>query len=672
MNNPAEQVKAALNISERRQQPAGRGAPTPTARTASSSTSRCRRAPRSRRPPAPAWALRRRRGQRLRHGRRCGPLRSRLRPGLRHGRERRRPVRDGAGAPALGHHRPGRRRADRRLREALRHGPDEGRLRRRRPDRRLRDVDQPHRPAVGRHRPRRDHRRRRGRPPGRTRGRPTSPPPPEPPASAARPTSTPTATGSATATSRSTARTRCSPTPTTTACPTAPRSPAGSTRGCWTATTTAWPTGSPRSNDMLSGPAGPAGPGPAPSWTPRCCPERPGTAQTRAGDEARDDPLAGPDHAPGRDLRPRGSSAATTPPAASGPAPRTRRRAAAAPRSSPARPSRRAMLCPDPPSSRSISSSSRSATADRARPQVGEQPDLDELVRRPHHLLDAARRSSSASAHPPRRSTARTAASAERARSSRLRSRNCRTSTPRSSSSPLSAASRCASSVADRTVPFRISVTDSRTPNRPSRSARCAALERGQPDVGVVGQQPVRGEQQLVALVVGQRGDRGQRPVLLLAQRRPGLAEQPGDRQHQRAEAVDARVALVAVGDARGDRQRVEPARPDLVGPRQHPDGVERRAAAQLVVVERLEEPDVAGVGVPEQVQHGVDDRRPVVLRRQQRRRPLRHLRRQRRDARGVDQRDVAQPGRRPAHLEVVERLGGRRPGRPPARRPRG
>src|SRR6187455_1674354 len=51
MNNPAEQVKAARNIST-----CGPGAPTPTAPTGSSSTSRCRRASRCRRRPAPEWA----------------------------------------------------------------------------------------------------------------------------------------------------------------------------------------------------------------------------------------------------------------------------------------------------------------------------------------------------------------------------------------------------------------------------------------------------------------------------------------------------------------------------------------------------------------------------------------------------------------------------------------
>ena len=187
---------------ERRQQPPARGAPTPTARTGSSSTSRCRRAsavPSTSGagvgPSAPAWA-------RLRHGRGCGPYGAgRPRPSA--GSERRRPVRDGPGAPAVRHHGPGRRRADRRLREALRHGPDEGRLRRRRPDRRH-ETSISHTDPLSADTDRDGHhRRRRGRRRARTRGGPTSPPPPGPPASAARRTSTPTATASATATSRS-------------------------------------------------------------------------------------------------------------------------------------------------------------------------------------------------------------------------------------------------------------------------------------------------------------------------------------------------------------------------------------------------------------------------------------------------------------------------------------
>ena len=152
MNNPAEQVQGgAEHLRGRQQLPAvehlhQRGVP---------------------QVPRRAAAGRRRAPVDLRHrGLRRGPLRSRFgsvrRRHERRRDERRRPLRDGAGAPAVGHHGPGRRRADRRLREALRHRPDEGRLRRRRPDRRARDVDEPHRPAVGRHRPRRADRRRRG------------------------------------------------------------------------------------------------------------------------------------------------------------------------------------------------------------------------------------------------------------------------------------------------------------------------------------------------------------------------------------------------------------------------------------------------------------------------------------------------------------------------------
>ena len=104
------------------------------------------------------------------------------------------------------------------------------------------------------------------------------------------------------ATSRSPAWTRCSPTPTTTASPTATRSPAGSTHGCWTATTTAWPTGSPRITTCWATPPALRDRRPAPSWTPTCCPERSRRNRSDAGrDEARHDPLAGADHAARRD-----------------------------------------------------------------------------------------------------------------------------------------------------------------------------------------------------------------------------------------------------------------------------------------------------------------------------------------------------------------------------------
>ena len=79
---------------------------------------------------------------------------------FRPGRDR--SVRDRPRRAAVGDRRR-RGRPDRPVRAAVRHRHDQGRHRRRRPVRRLRDVGQPHGPAVDRHQPRRHHRRRRDR-----------------------------------------------------------------------------------------------------------------------------------------------------------------------------------------------------------------------------------------------------------------------------------------------------------------------------------------------------------------------------------------------------------------------------------------------------------------------------------------------------------------------------
>jgi hypothetical protein len=102
----------------------------------------------------------------------------------------------------------------------------------------------------------------------------------------------------------------------------------------------------------------------------------------------------------------------------------------------------------------------------------------------------------------------------------------------------------------------------------------------------------------------------------------------------------------------------VEAARADLVGPGQHAHRVDRRAVGQLVVVERLQEAHVGVVQVAHQVEHGVGRRRLVVVRGQERVGAGRQVGRDRPDARGVDQRDLGQVGRRPPDLQPVQVVG--------------
>ena len=141
----------------------------------------------------------------------------------------RRPVRDRPRRAAVrrGHRQ---RRAHRPVRADVRDVADRRRLRRRRPLRLLRDGDQPHRPAVGRHRPRRPHRRERDRARVGRRARRAVRTRPAPRASAACRRWTPTPTASATPTRARSGRTRRRPTATPTASATRSRSPAAPTR----------------------------------------------------------------------------------------------------------------------------------------------------------------------------------------------------------------------------------------------------------------------------------------------------------------------------------------------------------------------------------------------------------------------------------------------------------
>ena len=101
---------------------------------------------------------------------------------------------------------------------------------------------------------------------------------------------------------------------------------------------------------------------------------------------------------------------------------------------------------------------------------------------------------------------------------------------------------------------------------------------------------------------------------LLLAQRRAGLGDQPGDRDDPRGELADAAVGAVAGGDRTGRVEGVQPGRADLVRPRQHDDRVDRRGMGHGAIDERLEELDVRPVEVAHQVEDGVRVAGPVAV----------------------------------------------------------
>ena len=152
-------------------------------------------------------------------------------------------------------------------------------------------------------------------------------------------------------------------------------------------------------------------------------------------------------------------------------------------------------------------------------------------------------------------------------------------------------------------------------------------------------------------LLVGAR-QRAQVGDLVLTQREAGLRKQTRHRRDRGAQAADLRVAGVAVGDPPRRVHRVEPAGTDLVRPRQHGDGVDRRGGSDGAIHERVEEGDVGGVDVAHQVDHGVGVAAGALLGVEELAGATRVLVVERGDARRVDQRQRVERGRRPAHVE--------------------
>jgi hypothetical protein len=142
----------------------------------------------------------------------------------------------------------------------------------------------------------------------------------------------------------------------------------------------------------------------------------------------------------------------------------------------------------------------------------------------------------------------------------------------------------------------------------PEHANRASSTRARSGDAAVdVGHEPIGGEQQRIDLGAGSGSERGERPVLVLAQRRSGLGGEAGDRHHGLAEAPQPRVvAPVERPHPRRCAHRVEAARAHLVGSRQHGDRADRAGTGVGVVAERLEERQVGAVHVPHQVQHGV------------------------------------------------------------------
>ena len=113
---------------------------------------------------------------------------------------------------------------------------------------------------------------------------------------------------------------------------------------------------------------------------------------------------------------------------------------------------------------------------------------------------------------------------------------NCRSNTVRSRSKPLRLASSRERSVDEFTARCRISSTQIRTPNKPEPGQQVLPFQFGDLNAAGPRGESIGGQQQLVAVRPRRLSQDGQRPVLGLAQRHRGMAEQPGDRDDHRAQ----------------------------------------------------------------------------------------------------------------------------------------
>ena len=149
--------------------------------------------------------------------------------------------------------------------------------------------------------------------------------------------------------------------------------------------------------------------------------------------------------------------------------------------------------------------------------------------------------------------------------------------------------------------------------------------------------------------------ERGERVVLRLAKGLARLREEASDRKDRLGQAAHLLVVRVPVGDLGGRLERVEPPTTDLVGARQHRDRVDRRRLRDLLVVEGGEEVDVGCVEVLHQVEDRVGSGLATFARREEVGGAGRRRARERRDPRGVDERDLPEGRRGPLDVEALD-----------------
>jgi hypothetical protein len=152
----------------------------------------------------------------------------------------------------------------------------------------------------------------------------------------------------------------------------------------------------------------------------------------------------------------------------------------------------------------------------------------------------------------------------------------------------------------------------------------------------------------LVQVRAGRAGQLAEHRELGLSQRACGLGDQPGHRDEVLAEPAQRGLAAVTPGHRLRRRHRVQPAPADLVGPRDHADGVHRGRPGHPLVAERLQELRVRRVQLTHQVDHRVRLGRGVVVGIEETQGASRDLGGQRGRSGGVDQGGGAQALRRP------------------------
>ena len=162
-------------------------------------------------------------------------------------------------------------------------------------------------------------------------------------------------------------------------------------------------------------------------------------------------------------------------------------------------------------------------------------------------------------------------------------------------------------------------------------------------------------EQHPLEHVVGRGRQRPQGSRLGLEHRQSRLRQQPGHRHHRGGEPLHGRIVAVSLGDPPRGVDGVETSGADLVGAREHSDGIDRRCGRHRTVHESVEELDVGPMEVAHEVDDGVGVGRVGLVVLEEVTRTPGVVVVDRRQTGRVDQRHVFQRRRWPLHVEPAD-----------------